>query len=1082
MFTGEGEGGGVARRALVLVLGAAVAASVLTVVPAQGSVAAASPSGPVLINEVTNDSEDGFFELRNWGTEPVDLRGWHVYRCTEEGLRKNSGHPEISLSGVLAPGELYTVALAGADIDQPQARHSPMLGQTGFGLFVESGRGERVDSIGVYPTQPWPTRSECTVGANLPSTLAFARSESWQRIGATGDPTADFITAQATPGAQNAGTPVAEPRGGMLISEVTPAGPAGKADDFVELVNAGNEPVDLAGWELYRCTTQGRLSSDTLQTRLRGVLQPGERFVAGGPDFDGAADARYPTSLADAGFGVALHDATGALVDEVAVSAYGDSACQSGHDKLPAILDFGTGESYQRTEQGYIVAARTPGTVNATEDTALFRQQPDADRAVRISEVATDPASLPGDQQNFIELHNVSDHTVHLGGWQIYRCEATGIRSAKPQVVISAGTRLAPGDRFTAAREGTALAAKADATYPVALNFLGSGVWVADSRGRLVDRVGIFQQNEMDAPIEPPSPCTNGLSASTFAPDRLGGESYQRVAATGDDADDFTVARATPGARLAARAAAEPAPLAAAPTRARTVSRTTGPAPARLDAARIIDAWAGASEGRLTERVGSGERSLSVETLAAQDDGYRFPYQRFVLDAASLGDHPRVAWTGSVPGRSEAQLSVWDWHADQWRLLDSRSSKAGANDTVTLEGRVEASDILRGTVTVLVQNGPRLSSPFAGGSDGQFEHPDSYDFAVSHVTDTQYLTETYPEVYEDVVGWILENRDRRKIEFVTHTGDLVQNWVDPNQAEPRARREFERASAIQATLDEAGVPNSVLPGNHDNIRGVDNGLFNEFFGPGRYQTADSYGESIAPDDNSANFSTFEASGARMLMLSLPYGYGERELAWAQQVVAAHPEHNVIVSTHEHVTPKDASSAAGRSTSSRWLSRGDQLWDRVIAPNRNVVLVLSGHFHGLGQIVTENAGGIDGHTVVELVADYQEFRTHAGDRGTGFQRLLQVDLGAGEVAVNTFSQRLGETASHDYDYTQFVPDDGNPNTPSNGRPWRVLAEGLQHRYTAVDDEFVVQVELQYEKAVSTIGLELRGDEAVIADGR
>ena len=272
-----------ARRTLVVVLSAAVAASVLTMVPAQGSVAAASASGPVLINEVTNDSQHGFFELRNWGTEPVDLRGWRVYRCTEEGLRKNRSRPEIALSGVLAPGELYTVALAGAAVEAPQARHAPMLGQTGFGLFVESGTGERVDSIGVYPTEPWPTRSECTVGGNLPSTLAFARSESWQRIAATGDPNADFITAQATPGAQNSTAPVAEPRGGVLISEVTPAGPAGKADDFVELVNAGSEPVDLTGWELYRCTAQGRLSDDTLQAQLARDLQPGERFVAAGP-------------------------------------------------------------------------------------------------------------------------------------------------------------------------------------------------------------------------------------------------------------------------------------------------------------------------------------------------------------------------------------------------------------------------------------------------------------------------------------------------------------------------------------------------------------------------------------------------------------------------------------------------------------------------------------------------------------------------------------------------------------------------------------------------------------------------------
>ncbi|WP_167046230.1 lamin tail domain-containing protein [Salinibacterium sp. ZJ454] len=1080
-----------ATRALVLVLSAAVAASALTVVPAQGSVAAASSSGPVLINEVSNDPEDGFFELRNWGTAPVDLHGWRVYRCTEEGLRSNSGHPEITLSGVLAPGELYTVALAGADLQRPQARFTPTLGQTGFGLFVESGTGDRVDSIGVYPTQPWPTRSECTIGANLPATLAFARAESWQRTGATGDPVADFITAAATPGDQNARTPVAEPRGGVLISEVAPAGPAGKADDFVELVNAGSEPVDLAGWELYRCTEQGQLSRDTLQTVLRGVLRPGDRFVAGGPGFVGAADARYPTSLADGGFGVAVHDAGGVLVDEVAVSAYADSACQSGHDKLPAILDFGAGESYQRAGPGFIIAGRTPGTANATEDTALFRQQPDPDRAVRISELATDPASLPGTQQNFIELHNVSDHTVHLGGWRIYRCESSGIRSADPQLVIPGGTRLAPGARFVAAREGTALAGNADAAYPVALNFLGGGVWVGDSRGRLVDRVGVFQQNEMDAPIEVPSPCTNGLAASTFAPDRLAGESYQRVAATGDDADDFTVAKATPGARLVARADAaqagvEAVPLALGPTRARTVSRADDAAPARLDTARILDAWAGASDGYLTERVGEGERSLSVEALSAQDVGYRFPYQRFLLDAASLGEEPRVVWTGSVPGLSEAQLSVWDWQADAWRLLDIGGGDRGAGDggsgnQVTLDGRIAASDILRGMVTVLVQNGPRTRSPFAAATDGQFEHPDSYDFAVSHVTDTQYLTETYPDVYRDLVGWILENRDERKIEFVTHTGDLVQNWVDPNQAEPRARREFERASAIQATLDAAGVPNSVLPGNHDNIRGVDNGLFNEFFGPARYEAADWYGGSIAPDDNSANFSTFEASGARMLLLSLPYGYGERELSWAEQVVAAHPDHNVVVSTHEHVTPKDASAAASRSTSSRWLSRADELWNRVIAPHRNVVLVLSGHFHGLGQIVTENAGGLPGHTVVELVADYQEFRTHAGDRATGFQRLLQVDLGSGQVAVNTFSHRLGETASHEYDYRQFVPDDGRASTPSNGRPWQVIAEGLQHRYTELDDEFVVQLELQYEKAVTTSGLELRGTERLSARG-
>ncbi|MEO5920972.1 MAG: hypothetical protein ABIQ01_07500, partial [Pseudolysinimonas sp.] len=284
-----------------------------------------------------------------------------------------------------------------------------------------------------------------------------------------------------------------------------------------------------------------------------------------------------------------------------------------------------------------------------------------------------------------------------------------------------------------------------------------------------------------------------------------------------------------------------------------------------------------------------------------------------------------------------------------------------------------------------------------------------------------------------------------------------------------ARREFETASAIQAILDDVGVPNSVLPGNHDSKRGVDRSLFNDYFPVSRYAGQPWFGGSIAPDDNSANYSTFERAGARVLMLSLPYAYGETEIAWASDVVTSHPDYNVVISTHEYVTAKTVEVAAGHSVNSRWVSHGGQLWDEVIAPNRNVVLVLAGHFHGVGQIVNVDAGGISGHTVVEMLADYQEFRTHTGERGTGFQRLLQIDLASGTVAVDTFSARLDAAASFPYDYRQFVPDNGMPSTLSNERPWAIVEAGLQNRYTAEDDEFTAQVSFQYEKSVQTGGV-------------
>lgn len=52
-----------------------------------------------------------------------------------------------------------------------------------------------------------------------------------------------------------------------------------------------------------------------------------------------------------------------------------------------------------------------------------------------------------------------------------------------------------------------------------------------------------------------------------------------------------------------------------------------------------------------------------------------------------------------------------------------------------------------------------------------------------------------------------------------------------------ARGEFGRASQAQKILDDAGIPNGVLPGNHDNHKGADPSIHNEFFGPQRYQGA-----------------------------------------------------------------------------------------------------------------------------------------------------------------------------------------------------------------------------------------------------
>ncbi len=1079
-------------RALAAVL--AVSLPLATVLIGAPPAAAATEQPRIVINELTNGgpgaSTDAFFELRNLGNETVDLSGWNVYRCSEFGLRRNDGQPEVFLDGVtLAPGAIFTVARIGADLGAGVVADdyiSAGFYAQGFGLYLETADGERADAVGVFPNSPWPMHSECTVGENLPNSLNFVRGESWQRISDTGDAGNDFVTAKATPSEQNAlrdtGRPTDE---GVLVSELAPAGPASDADDFVELRNYGSDPIDLGGWELYRCTATGRVTAESRQLVLPAtVLRPGEEFVIGGPDFSGEADATVTTSLADETYGVALQTDDGALADEVGVSSFEDTACQPGDDKLPSTLDFGRGESWQRVGTSgdllddFLIAPRTPGERNATEADSLEAQELAYDEpGVVISEIATDPApaGLPDgwQQRNFIELANYGDEPVEIGGWSVYRCEATGIRSREPQVTIADGARLAPGETFLAAREGTPLAEEADATYDTALNFLGAGVWVQDARGERVDSVGAYQANEMDVSNDVASPCTKGLSLTTYEPDRLLGETFQRARFTGSDYDDFVVAEATPGDgellewRDRTVPSAESLESVVLPAVARGTADSRAP---RGAPAPVLASYEGVTEqAPPVERVPDGETDAQG---GIADDGYGYPYQRFELDGSALAGEASLTWRGETQPRAELQAYLWRDGA--WRLTATGTASVSGSVSIRFEPG-DATDLL-------VQAGPRTESTFAGEPDGEFEDPGDYDLAITHLTDTQYLSETYPEVYAEEVAWIIANEEARKIAFATHTGDLVQNWVDPDQNDVRAIREFERASAIQGLLDDAGVPNSVLPGNHDNKRGQTDELFNEYFGPERYEETPWYGGSIAPDDNSANFSTFERAGARFLMLSLPYAYGDRELDWAEQVVADHPDHNVVVSTHEHLSPKTRFESSKRSSTSRWVSAADQLWERVIAPNRNVVLVLSGHFHGVGQIVTENAGGLEGHTVVELLADYQEFRTHTGERATGFERLLQLDLSSGQVAVDTFSQHLGSTAAHEYDYEQFIPDNGDPSLASNARPWRILEHGLQGRYTAIDDEFVAQVVFQHDKSVETESLTMTTDEMVAASGR
>ena len=1100
----------------------------------------------VLVNEMSNGGPagetDDFFELRNFSGEPVDISSWSLYHCSSKGNRFKDPAVVVPEGIVLDPGQIYTAAsdnaVLGFDVD---ARYVTSASNAGFGVYVEDQHRNRIDSMAVHPNQPWQTTSDCSNGENLPNTLNYITGESWQRVTATGDPSVDWVKAPRTPMAENATetVPSFSHRGDVYINEIASGSSHHAGDDFIELRNFGDDPVDISGWQLYKCSTTGIVLDSYVQTTIEEgtILQPGEMFTAGHRlrfsggfgDQEGQAQAELASVYASTGtFGGAVVDDDGAFVDGVFVSSTNtDGACQIGATKLAHETDLGADESFQRVATSgnlgtdWVIAPRTANAANATEENSIAAEaRGDRGRdGVRLSEIATDPEHLPdgAQQQNYFELGNYSAAPVDISDWTVRTCGSDGGRSLDVLFTVEAGTELAPGEVFLAAQASTAAAEIASATYTAPLALVGTGLWIEDADGDLVDNVSILSRNAGDSVNDPYSPCTQGRSLTTYLPDRLAAETYLRSQFSGSNYPDFVIAEGTPGTidEVEWVDPTQPVPGSTDPVAVPTSHRSDTPLGSStrtgdgdaltatvhdrdddlLDvsirggrsvplADLLTAAYIGVSEtAPLTGPDGANEVQHAAgarpEGLDVEDSGYGYPYQRFELTpstadvALAAGDE--IVWSGSTSGRNELQLYLWNSANAGWRLVDA--GVPSEQGVITLTAGLQASDLEEDTINVLVQNGPRTVPTLAETSE-EFQDPGEFDFSLAHMTDSQYLVESYPAAYTAMMSWTLANRGARQIDFVVNTGDIIQNYQRAETNTVRAVDEFVTGSRIHSILDDADMPNSVLPGNHDNKNGRDSDLYNEYFGPDRYADKPWFLGSREPDRTDANATTFLSHGADFVVISLSYGFNQADLDWAQEVIDAHPDSNIVIAAHEHVMPAsratDPPTEARRADfdAGRWLSRGDVLWDTIIAPNPNVALVLSGHRNGVGTIVTEDAGDIPGHTVVEMVANYQQFHTDHGARDTALMRLLQLDLNGEAMAVNTYSPTEDVHHSYRFDYPSAVTDvEDGPEVPNNERSWNLIAEGVQGRYIAADDEFIVPMQLQYEKSVRTAHLEV-----------
>ena len=276
------------------------------------------------------------------------------------------------------------------------------------------------------------------------------------------------------------------------------------------------------------------------------------------------------------------------------------------------------------------------------------------------------------------------------------------------------------------------------------------------------------------------------------------------------------------------------------------------------------------------------------------------------------------------------------------------------------------------------------SALFAGDASKTFTVvliPDSQKYCCQDAENNRYVTQ---------MKWIAENAKEKNIQFAIHLGDIVDH--------PKKREEWVIADSAMRPLDDAGIPYSVVPGNHDMYGKERNaGFYNEFFSPKRFEGKAWYGGHFG-ETNESNYCLFSAGGIDFLVLSLEPLPRDEVVTWAQGIIDAYPERRVILATHIYLSPK-GERMGDREYGTLQGNCANDLFEKLIKPNANVFVVLCGHLCYEAMRCDKNDAG---KPVYQVLSDYQS----APNGGDGWLRLMEFRPEEKRIVLRTYSPGPG----------------------------------------------------------------------------
>ena len=292
---------------------------------------------------------------------------------------------------------------------------------------------------------------------------------------------------------------------------------------------------------------------------------------------------------------------------------------------------------------------------------------------------------------------------------------------------------------------------------------------------------------------------------------------------------------------------------------------------------------------------------------------------------------------------------------------------------------------------------------------GAVEDTKSYDYSFAIVGDTQYIT-SWDTAYIDGVknenthldilyDWILANKDARNIQYVMGLGDITDKYnVKYNGSTTGASHDtaaewawaYEQISRLNGE-----IPYSVVRGNHDNEKYFDQYFANDSayisqFNDPDYDNNDScfYAEGSVLNA----YTKFTVGTENYLLLLLDYDPSDAVLEWAYKVIERNRDYRVIITTHSYLNDDKTLTSTG----------GDDIWEKIVKDNENVVLVLCGHVIS-SNIVKNEREGSDANAVTEILINPQSRDgQYKYDTKAGMVAMLYFSNGGKDVRVEYIS--------------------------------------------------------------------------------